>query len=292
MHPGTFWLSLLAALLYALGVLLLKRSTHWNPGVWRSTLVCNLMAAAAFQPLLLLGGTIPSALALWQPAVVALLFIGGQIFTLLALTRGDVSVATPMLGLKILLVALLAWLLMGHPLPAAVWSAAALATVAVALLSVTRSRSERRRVGFTAACSLAAAAAYALFDVLVQQWSPVWGIGRFLPITFAWTGVLSLVMIVQFPGPLWQIHRSAWPWLGAGGMLIAAQALVFVSTIASWGHAPAANVVYSSRGLWAVVLVWVFGRALASEERDRGRVVLVSRLLGAMLLTAAIFLIL
>ena len=40
-------------------------------------------------------------------ALVALLFLSGQIWTFVALSRGDVSVATPVLGLKIIMVAAL-----------------------------------------------------------------------------------------------------------------------------------------------------------------------------------------
>ena len=62
-------------------------------------------------PLLGVGGTLAYALVngvlWWQPVLVALTFIAGQAFTFVALQRGDVSVATPMLGIKILLVALL-----------------------------------------------------------------------------------------------------------------------------------------------------------------------------------------
>ena len=100
MTSMVFWLSLLASLLYTVGVLFLKRSTRWKFDPWRLTFICNLVTAVAFLPLLSLGGTIPSLVQLWQPILVALLFLSGQVFTIVALSRGDVSVATPMLGLK------------------------------------------------------------------------------------------------------------------------------------------------------------------------------------------------
>ena len=66
-------------------------------------------------PFWLLGGTIPEFSLWWQPVVAGALFFAGQVFTLLALTTGDVSVATPVLGLKIVLVALLSVVLIGDP---------------------------------------------------------------------------------------------------------------------------------------------------------------------------------
>ena len=47
-----------------------------------------------------------SALAqFYQPVLVGLLFVVAQLFTFLALQKGDVSVVTPVLGSKVLLVA-------------------------------------------------------------------------------------------------------------------------------------------------------------------------------------------
>src|SRR5262245_8423307 len=98
--------------------------------------------------LLPLGGTIPSSTLWWHAAFAALLFFVGQIFTLLALNTGDVSVATPVLGLKILLVAVLAAVLIGDPIGARLWTAAALSSVAIALLNVSPGH-HHRRVGTT-----------------------------------------------------------------------------------------------------------------------------------------------
>ena len=78
----------------------------------------------------------------------ALLFFAGQVFTLLALNTGDVSVATPVLGVKILLVALLSTVLIGDPIGARLWTAAALSSVAIALLNIDRGH-HTARVGTT-----------------------------------------------------------------------------------------------------------------------------------------------
>gem|GEM_PF-4668141 len=40
----------------------------------------------------------------WQPAVTALLFFVAQVLVFLAITRGDVSVAAPVLGAKVIFV--------------------------------------------------------------------------------------------------------------------------------------------------------------------------------------------
>jgi drug/metabolite transporter (DMT)-like permease len=287
-----FWLSLAASVLYTFGVLFIKRSTRWKFDAWRLTFVCNLMTTILFLPLLALGGTIPSVGLLWQPAVVAVLFLSGQVFTILALTRGDVSVATPMLGLKILMVAALSYSISGDPITTELWIAAALATVSIALLGASGGRASHNRVGFTAACSVAAAGSLALFDVLVQTWSPAWGVGRFMPLMILAAAVFSLLLIPRFEARLRDIDRSAWRWILAGSGLIGLQSVIFTSTIAVWGQAALANVVYSSRGLWSVILIWWVGHWFSETERQLGSRVLAIRLLGAALLTTAIFLVL
>ena len=51
-----------------------------------------------------MGGTMQPAGMLWQPALIGGLFLAGQLFMLLAVERGDVSIAMPVLGIKVLIV--------------------------------------------------------------------------------------------------------------------------------------------------------------------------------------------
>jgi len=284
----TFWLALLAAFFYALGALLLKRTATGAIDVWRITFVSNIAVALALAGLWGFGGQILSPGALWQPATAALLFIAGQITAILALTRGDVSVATPMLGLKILMVAFFTWILLEDPLPPRVWASATLATLAVVLLGISRDRAGMQQATFTAGFTLMAAASYACFDVLVQRWSPAWGVGRFPPTMAAFATLYSLILMPRFKQPLRSVPRSVWPYLATGSAMIGLQGLLIISAIAHWGYAAAANVVYSSRGLWGVLLVLALGHWLAREERALGRRLLLLRFAGAVLLSAAI----
>lgn len=283
------WLPLAAAMLFALGGLLLKRSAQWPIGVWRTTFVANMLAGIIFLPLLALGGNIPSWLDLWQPLVVALLYMLGQITTLLALTRGDVSVATPVLGLKIMMVAVFATFIIGRPLPAEIWTAAALATLGVMLLNASRGKSHHH-VAFSVGAALAGAAAFGMFDICVQIWAPPWGVGRFLPLAFGMSALLSLGILPLMEGKLSAIERPAWPWLAGGAALIALQSLLIVSTVANWGQAPVVNVAYSTRGLWSVLLVALIGQRLGVQDQSLRGWVLWSRLAGAALLLVSVLL--
>ena len=280
---------------YVVGALLIKRASDLGADVWRTARITNYMSAAAATLLLPLGGTIPASNVWWHAPFAALLFFVGQIFTLLALNAGDVSIATPVLGLKILLVAVLAAVLIGDPIGVRLWTAAALSTVAIALLNVSPGHSHRR-VGTTILLAALGATSYACFDVLVQKWSPPWGTGRFLPIVMASAAVYSIALRrfetpgdVPRPGPSGPAYT---PWLAAGAACFAVQGLMFVSTVSIYRQVTSANVLYSSRGLWSVVAVWAVGHWFANREQHLGARVLIWRFIGAILLMAAIAIVL
>lgn len=284
-------LQLLAGLGYAIGALLIKRAADLGVGVWRTAFVANVVGALTFMPLLAFGGTVHAEL-WWQPLIVGGCFALGQWFVFMALDRGDVSVATPVLGLKILLVAVLATFIGGQSLRWQLWVAALLATVGIAFLNRRGGHAAHHHVGRTIVLSALAALVYAVFDVLLQTWSPAWGLGRFLPLAMSVSGVLSFCFVPLFRAPLREIHRAAWRWLLGGAVVLGVQSVLFVSMVAHWGNAAPANVVYSSRGLWSIVLVWVVGHWVRSREQHHARSVLIGRAVGAALMMSAIGLVL
>lgn len=283
-------LPLLAAMVYVIGALLAKRSAELGGGVWRTAFVSNLVSAVFFAFLLPLGGTF-HADRLWQPALVAVFYLLGQLLNFLALQQGDVSVATPVMGVKIILVAVFTTLLLTSGVSVKLWIAAGLSSVAIALLN----RSDgtpHHHVGRTILYAGSSAAMFAIFDVLVQKWSPAWGLGRFLPVMLGFVAAFSIVFVPLFQAPLRELPRAAWPWLLGACAFIGLQSLIFVSTIARYGGATTANVIYSSRGLWSVVGVWAIGHWFSSREQHLAASVLRWRLAGAVLMMAAIALVL
>ena len=288
--PLHLLLPLISGVVYVVGALLLKRASDLGADVWRTTRIINYATAAVAVPLWLLGGTIPSSSLWWQPPAAATLFFAGQVFTLLALNTGDVSVATPVLGLKILLVALLSTVLIGDPIGARLWTAAGLSSIAIALLNIDRGHAHSR-VGRTIILAALGAASYACFDVLIQKWSPAWGTGRILPIVMASAAVYSIPLrfFDRDPRPT---TRAYAPWLAAGAASFAVQGLMFITSISIWRQATSANVLYSSRGLWSVVGVWAIGHWFTNREQHLGARVLVWRFVGAILLMAAIVMVL
>lgn len=285
--PFALALPLASGLVYVAAALFLKRATEAGANVWRTTRVCNSLTAVFFLPLLFLGGKVPSLSQCWQPALVAFFFSFGQVLTMYALRVGDVSVATPVLGLKIIFVPFLVSAILGEHVPHRLWIAAALSTVGIALLHFGRPRAGGR-VGATICIAMLAAAAYALFDVFVQKWAPVWGAGRFLPIMMGCAALYTWMWPLRRQATVVPASKDLQRWMFAGGACLSFQALMLVTSIAIYQHATVANVLYSSRGFWSVLIVWVAGYRLGNREGELGSRVFAWRLAGAVVLIVAI----
>lgn len=282
---------LISSVLYVVAALFMKQAAERKVGIWRSAFVCNWITAGLFLLILPLGGQIPDSSHWHEPFLVALLFFAGQLLTFVALDRGDVSVATPVLGAKVILVAGFTVLLTGDGVRWQLWLAAIFTCVGIALLNRRGGEKRAEHVGRTIVVSLFAAAAYASFDVLVMKWSPSWGAGRFLPIMIGINAIYSFAFIPLFRQPLKAISKEGWKSVSWGGFFMGMQAVVLVSTLARFGDATAVNVIYSTRGLWSVLAVLFLGHWFANREKNAGPAVMKARLAGAASLCSAVVLV-
>ena len=281
---------LLSALGYALAALMLKRATTDGAGPWRVSFLTNWVQAAVFSLLWLRPAEHPATATHLTHAVISgTVFFIGQIFTFLALSRGDVSVATPVLGSKVVFVALFTVLLGAAAVTPAMWTAVVLTACATALLGAS-GRMKREALFRSLLYGFSAAAAFALTDVLQQRWVPAWGFCHYAATMFLTVAVLSFGLIPFFREGLRALPAAAWRWTFAGGTLLSVQALGIAWCIVNLG-ATTTNVLYNSRGVWSVVLVWTVGHWFGNTERSQGCGVMLRRLAGSALLLAAIALI-
>lgn len=284
-------LPLWAAFAYALAATLLKRVSRSNVDPWRITLFTNLVAAAGTQLFWLLpdhGRTLDWSLPL-QALAPAVLFSIAQVLTVLAIHAGDVSVATPLMGTKVLFVAVLTVVLLGTPLDWRVWAGAGLATVAVALLRG-RAATRHRHVGRTIVLAVTASLLFAATDVIVQRYGPAWGAARFVPTVFGMVGLLSLPLVLRFEKTSPSLLEGSRRILAVASLFYALQVMSMAFALAQYGHAATVNIMYSSRGIWGVVLAWTLGPLIGLSEHHHGRGVFAQRLAAATLIIAAIVL--
>ena len=269
----------------------MKRSAELGAGLWRTTFLSNLISAVLFCALLGMDAPPVRWEWLWQPFCVALCLFAGLIAQFFALEKGDVSITVPVLGLKVVGVAFLTPLFTEDRVDARIWCAAFLCVAGIALLNRKHAGRPSPNVGLTVLAAAFTAASFALFDVLVQRWGPVWGAGRFLPAVYFFNALFSFALIPKFRAPLRDLPRQTLVWLVPGAILLGGQAILFVGTLAVFGKAAIANVVYASRGLLSVLTVWLAGHWFKNSEQDLGARVLVGRLLGALCMLSAIVLV-
>ena len=284
-------LPLFSSVVYAVGMIFLKRAMEMGQPPKRVLVGSNLAMGLAFAPLLFFAEWPKGEFPLWMwlgPSICSVLFFLGQVGTFRALAGGDVSVATPVLGSKVVLTAVgSAWLLPGA-VPEKFWVGAGLCSLGVALLGwgggEKGGKSAWRAVGW----GIAAAASFSLTDVLVAKVAPTIGLALFGPWMMGGVAMLSVLVL-----PVWAwgglgsgVGRG---WLGWGVGLIGVQALGVLGGIVLSGDPIGVNVVYALRGLWSVgLVVWVGGWVGNREAGLPGRV-LGMRAVGAGFLLAAVW---
>lgn len=282
------------AFTYVVAALMLKRASTLGVGVWRIGFLANWVMFFVFLPLGLLapGEAGPGWSALWQPALNAVFFLGGQMAIFIALQKGDVSVTTPVMGTKVLLVALLSLLLRAGEVPWQWWAGAVLSTSAVALLHFGEPHESRERVARAVFWAGMSALSFSLCDVLLQKWVAAWGSGRYLMWMFLFNALYTFAFVPFFRAPLSALDTAAWRWTAAGALLLALNNAGIALAIAVSRAAAAVNIIYSVRGLVSVGLVWAVGHWFHNQEKHLAPRVFRFRLVGAGLMLAAIVLVL
>jgi len=281
-------LPLLAAIFFAIGSMVFKRAYDEGAGVVHAVVVNNVLLAIVFLPLFAFASR-PVPWSQWSfPVLTGAAFAAGHLLNVLSLRVGDVSLATPLLGTKVIFVALLARLMFGWQLSAKQWFAAALTTVGVFLMGLTDFK-PGRRAGLTTVLALGCAAAFSLTDVMIQSWADGFGVFNFLPFQFAVLAIFSVAMAPFFGLSSLHAPRKAWPWIFAAAALSALQAILITAAIAIWRDATTVNVVYATRGLWSIAFVWCVGHWLKNTERHTaGPRAMGFRSLGAALILVSV----
>jgi drug/metabolite transporter (DMT)-like permease len=280
---------LCSALGYTFAALMLKRATERGVGPWRVMVLVNCTAALLFSPWWLKGGSAFEWTHLMHAMLSGLTFFVGQILTFLALSRGDVSITTPVLGTKVILVAFFAVWFSGEKLTPSLWIAALLTTIATALLGG-EIRTNRERVIPSLIFGFSAATAYASADIQQLNWAPSWGFGHYAPVMFLTVGALSLLAVPLLPEPLATMPKRSVAWALAGGVLLSFQATGIAYSIAEFREVTLTNILYNTRGVWSVLIVWLAGHWFSNTERSVGNTIMGRRLMGAALLLFAVFL--
>lgn len=285
-------LALFAAVGYTIASIFLKSALEKGITTAQVNLVANVAVGLVVQPLWLLDNPTVANAAWHFPLISCVTFFIGQIFTFAALEKGDVSVATPLLGTKVILVTAINAIVFSVPIDVRWWIAAVLGSLAVAIIATGAPSGQARAVGLTAVFSVLAAFFFSLTDTLVQHWAGSTDPMAYLPAMFGSVGILSVIYYAVTDRRAFAIKLHGRRSLIFGAIMLGIQAAAVFLSLAWTRDATAVNLIYSTRSLLSVILAWAGGAALGLKDSEAGLRILMLRLLGAILLFASIALIL
>jgi len=284
---------LVSSIVFVLGAMFAKQTAVRGTSPYTNTALSNLCLALFWTIFGLTRGISLPWDGLGPAVLIAFAFVMGQLCTYLAFQFGDVSLATPIFGVKIIIVAMLSSLLSDQGITVQIWIAAILAAVGIAVIQAGAGSSRAtplttRRAALTIVLALLAATALSLFDIGLQTCGRKYGAEPFLAMMFFCTGVLSCGLLPWANRPSQLRRMGVVRPLLIGTVLMAAQAVSISYALGRFGDATRVNIVYSLRGLWSVGLAWILGRLAVNPEGSHSARTMTFRLMGAILLTISI----
>jgi drug/metabolite transporter (DMT)-like permease len=288
--PWYLLLPLVSAVGYALASLLLKKALTEGAHPMACFHINNWASSLVFLPLALFETQLVAWHQWFVPVGLGVLFFTGSWFTFIAMQRGDVSLVTPVLGSKVVFVALSSSLLIAGSMKPLMWLAAIVTTAGIFLMSATDFKTPKgARLAGPVGVSLISAALFAIADVFLQMWAPAFGPKMFLAILAGTTGGLSLLAMTLLPKTPPIPWNRATQWSLGGSALIAAQSIILALALALYNDAIGVNVVYATRGIWSLVVVALLGPLLGNRERhESGRAYGIRIIAGALLMAGVI----
>lgn len=290
--PWYLLLPLVSAALYSFSSLLTKRGLREGATMMQAFHVSNFSVGVAFAPLLLLETEPVRWDLLYQPLLVTAAYFLGTWLTFLAIQKGDVSLVTPLMGTKVVFVALGMVALAGRMPAPVLWIAAALTALGVFLMGAGDFGKKVHGHAGAVTAALLSAGIFGICDVWVTMWSQGFGAMTFLAISSMGVGVISLGMWLAQGRPSLKMAPGtvAGPYVIWGGAVLGIQAVAMGLALSYFDDATGINVAYASRGLWAILIVAWVGPFFGNHERHSSGRAFGWRVAGTMLLTAAVVL--
>lgn len=255
---------------------------------WAVAFLTNVGLVFIYIPMLFFGRETWNFTAAFSAVIAGSLFFAGQVGTFRSLATGDVSIATPALASKLVFVALMSLALPGSRSGIGLWMAVVLTMAGVMLLHAGPRRASSRPLA-TAGWAVFAAICFSATDVITQAAAPRVGVTLFLPVMFGTVALISFPLLLPHARRRKRtLQAGAWVWGSVGIVVLIAQSAGVAIAIAYFGDATGVNVVYSSRGLWSLVILAFVARSIGVAEGTLDRRIFALRVLGSILILAAV----
>jgi drug/metabolite transporter (DMT)-like permease len=291
MIPGHYIVVLGCGVVYAFSAVAAKRALEKGAGAMQLASASALAMPLSFLPLLLMQPEVPDWSQIHWPLLTGVIAATALVMIYIGFRLGDVSVQGPLAGTKSLFVAVYSGIFLAGGIPWQWWVGAVLTTIGIAWIGLPELRRSRGHMG-AVFLALISCAIFGATDLMVQELGQRFGQRPFVMTVFCVKGALIALVLRLMGTSLLKVPAGARTWLAVSALLLGAQAAGFVLMLAEYGDASALNILYGTRGLWTIAVVWIFGRHMGAQERSRGKKILLHRLCGALVLFAAVVLVL
>jgi drug/metabolite transporter (DMT)-like permease len=286
-----YTLNLLSDVAIAIACISLKEGIQQGCGVLRSLFIANLIYGIAYIPFLFFTEThCLLCTYLWKPILAGFMIFLGQMLVFLAMRFGDITVQTPLMGLKLIFIAFFTYFVGFQELNEFTWIAVILSVIGISVLGINEINNPKR-ILTTIALTAGACASLAIADLMIQTWAPDYGHYHFtvyMSLSLPLCSLLLIPFIKREPSNMTTKAKN-WTYFGSG--MLALGSILFVMPIAFRGQATIVNILSNTRGLWAVFFVWIAGSWLSISDNQLPRKVLIQRFIGALLLLASVSLV-
>ncbi len=288
MNYLVYFLPLCAAMLYAFSAICTKRALESGAGIARTFFITNLFTVLFSYILLLALRPAAPALSEIMPSLICgVLFFVGQAMIFCSIRLGDVSIQVPLLGMKVIFVSVLVVIFTKTEASNRLIIASLITMLGVACLGFSHVKFTRQAlytIFFVIFANLSFASSDCLMQLKMSDINPFW----FMAIMYSVTMLLSLGIIPFFKAPLRTIPKESLPWFLMGSSVMALQGFPLVIAIGIYKLAAQANIIYSTRGLWSIILVGFAGKLLGLKESAVSKRLMLQRLAGSLLLLIAV----
>lgn len=258
---GAVWLPLLAAFLHPILGWFVQQGAQRGSSLTMTVVVANFITALIFFCYLDPMGPWALSGKDWLAIGNGVLFFFGQWFSIRSVKSGDIAVHSSALGLKVIIVGVFSMVVGLEPSSWNLVSGVLLATFAVFLVSGGSAegwRIHRATVGLT----LIACVFFGINDFMTGWLSREVGTARWLTLMLGASGTISFGLLIKQRKEAAVLLRSraAGGFMLAAGLVMGVQALLVNLAFSGYGQPTLSNVVYSSRGVMAVIFLYLIGK--------------------------------
>ncbi len=282
----------IAAFLYCVSVIFVKFASR-NRGLSGISILVmtNLLSASVFIPQIFFEPQFPELSIIWQPIIASAFCAVGNIATFICAEKGEISLMTPIMGIKILIVIMLARLFLDVDLPHTLTISGAICCLAIFIMGYSKNSLKSKKLILTLVLAITACASYAACDILMQKYAHNFTKGAMLSLS---TIMIPISIIPFIPRFLREVRLASKTTISIGilsaAFMVTEMYMMFLSITGEVGAA-LCNILYNTRGLIAVVFVYFLGKQFENLH-ELSNTSAVQRTIGAVMILAAVVIVL